>query len=277
MGVIWDEYDVQDMMDEFGVDCLYYQARLSPELKNSVSPLGAAAIRGFNYATPQPVRIQRTSISFMIICQPEGRLYQGGARFTVPATALDANGVFQPVPMYTTMFKGDVIVVKDKPIRDYDVLTKGKRDRLHAFDVITILSVVSIDAAQVEHFYAYGTDYDLAVNGTPLTGIIKPDGSVGLLLTADMPIVSDITFQWLDGGAAPPVDTDYNVEFICSPNYIVWDEMAKARGTHDNDLPKMLMAVKRAYVSKATNPVDQVSTKDNTLFDSFEQHIDPDL
>ena len=274
MGVIWDQYDIQDMMDEFGVDCLYYQARLSPELKNSVSPLDTAAIRGFIYASPQAVRVQRTSISYKIISQPEGRLYQGGARFTIPATALDGNGVFQPVPMYTTLFKGDVIVVKDKPVRDYDVLTKGKRDRLYAFDVITILSVASVDTAKVEHLYTYGTDYELQVNGTPLTGIVKPDGSVGIVLTADMPIVSDITFAWLDGGAAPPDEADYNVEFICSPNYIVWDDMAKARGTHDNDLPKMIMTVKRAYVSKVANPVDQVPTTDDTLFDSFDQHKD---
>ncbi len=261
---IWTQNNVLSFFRQFGVDCLYYQARLSPELRYGVTKLSANALYGYKYATPSTVRLLRTSVNYRIINTEHGRIYEGGARFSIPPIVKVA-GVITPVSMFETVFKGDVIVVKNKPVRDYDVLTKGKRDTLFAFDVKKILSVSSVNASGVETLHAYGTDYTLTVDNVAVNATVLVDGTVQINATADMPIASQIAFVWQAGGTAPLDGREYSVEFLCSPNYVIWDELANVRATEDENLPKMVMTVKRAYFANAANTIDGIQTDEAVM------------
>ncbi len=268
---------VQKLIRQFGVECLWYQSKLSPELRHGLTMADADAIHGYKYDDPVQVRLIRTSVSYHIITRPAGKIYEGGARFSIPPVEW-VEGEFKRLTIYDRIFKGDIIVIKNKPIRDFDVLTRGKKDVIFAFDVKSILSLVSVNAEKFELRYIYGTDYKIKVNGTEPTTVILSDGTVQISASADMPVVSDIEVEWLEteDSKAPAVGADYAVEFLCSPNYIVWEELAKARATEENDLPKMVMTVKRAFFNKLTNPIDTVDTKQD-VFETNDRFLDNDL
>ena len=251
---------MQKLLNKFAVNCLYYQGRLSPELKQGVAKPESTSIHGFMYEAPVAQPLIRTAISYHIINTDWGRMYEGGARFTVMPTKM-VNGQVENLIMYDRVFRGDVIVVLDKPIRDYDLLTKGRRDKLFAFDVLQILSVIAVNADQVEARYAYGTDYVLKLNGVALPASVNQDGTVTIKDKSDMPAISDLEIAWTTNGKHPAENLDYAVEFLCSPNYVVWDSMAKPRATAIGNLPKTILCAKRAFFNKTPNPIDSIPTR----------------
>jgi hypothetical protein len=265
MKKIWTQKNIINFIKQFGVGCYYYQARLSPEQKNGIIKLNNTAIMGFHYEPPVSVRLMRTSISYRIITSDMGRLYEGGARFTIPPIARE-NGQIVSLPIYERIFRGDVIAVKTKPVRDYDLLTKGQRDKLYAFDVKSLLSISSIDTAGNETRYVYDEHYTLQINGVTANAVVDSNGIVTISPQEDIPIVSDVLISWRPGALQPADGQPYTVEFTCSPNYIVWDELAKPRASEESDLPKMAMCVKRAYITKQDpNPIDSVPTQASIL------------
>ena len=274
MGTIWTTRDIASMVKTFGINCLWYESRLSADLKNGITRLNSDAILGFKYNHPVATRLIRTSVSQHIINSSEGNIYEGGANFTIPPIVISA-GVTTPLTIYDRIFKGDIIVVQSKPIRDFDVLTKGNRDFLFAFDVRTILSVKSVPlgtstnpADHIEYSYTYGVDYKIQINGSDAAVTVNADNSVTINTAVPTQPVSNINIVWIpddDPPLVPPVTrirppegVQYVVEFSAAPNYVIWDELAKARGTEENDLPKMVMAVKRAYFNSAPNPIDSI-------------------
>lgn len=262
----WDESDNKDFFDnDFAIDCLYFQARLSPQLRQGVTRLDSNTIYGYTYYNPVSVKLMRTSINYRMYNLDYGRIYEGGARFTIP-TYEYSTGTAKRSLIYDRLFKGDIIVVKDRPVRDYDVLKKGGRDTMFAFDVKEILSVISInrnDNSEIHH--EYGNDYKLVIDGNDADATVTESGTVLLESVDGIQIASSIEIVWFENGNIPVEGDDYAVEFMCSPNYVVFDELAKPRMISDRDLPKSIMCVKRAYFNKTPNPLDSVDTRQPIL------------
>lgn len=264
MGMIFDDNDVQDMLDEFGVDCLYFQANTTPNLDGGRPRLGADSLYGFDYVAPVDARLIRTSIDYKFLHTPEGQIYQGGARFTIPKNLL-INGQAVPQSIWERIFFGDVIVVKEKPVRDYDILCRGQRDTMFAFDVTKILSLKYKAADGTVQSYVYGTDYKLQINGVDMQATANPDGTTTLVpADGQIHISSQIAVVWL-GPIGPAMNQNYVVSFMCSPNYIVYDDAGKPRGPSDNDLPKHFMCVKRAFFNSSDNPFDAMTHRQPIL------------
>jgi hypothetical protein len=272
VSIIFDDDDSEDVLETFGVDCIYFQARATSQLKQGVQKLDSDAILGMHYEQGVGARLVRTSISYHLINSEEGKIYKGGARFTIPQKKF-INGVYVEQKVYERIFIGDVIVVMDKPIRDFDILQKGKRDKVFAFDVVKILNLTYSDVDKNPIYYKYNDDYKIKVNGTECTVIVNADGTVTIVnsetvqfgVNSNFPVVSQIEIEWQDGGKRPPENEQYVMEFLSSPNYIVFDNLAKPRATHDNDLPKMVMCVKRAFVNMTENPIDQALLRQPVL------------
>lgn len=273
MGILFDDSDNQDFLSEFAIDCYYHQGRLSAEMLNGVTKMNSGAIQGFRYSAPIEEKVIRQAIGYHIVNTPGGRIFEGGARFTIFPTYTDNNGDVRTSVIHERIFKGDILVPKSAPgganvsIRDFDVLRKGKRDLIFAFDVKSILSVSSVAIDKSETLYRYGIDYTVRVNGTALPVSVLADGTVKLLAADPMPVISDVEVYWLSS-AKPLDDQEYSVEFTCSPNYVIWDDMARPRATADNPLPKTVMAVKRAFFNQTENPIATADTE-QPILDSF--------
>ena len=267
MSEIFDINDNQTLIDEWGVDCYYYQARLSPDMINGVHKLDSDAIHGFRYNPPVAEKIVRQNVTQRIISSPGGKIFDGGAKFTIFPSFYDDRDEEQRSIVYERIFYGDVIVVRKKPMRDFDVLRKGKRDRIFAFDIHSILSISSIGLDKQETIYRYGYDYIVQVNGVALIAVISGD-SIQLKSPDPQPVISDVDIQWMPNGNHPADEQEYAVEFTCSPNYVVWPDLARTRGTSDGDLPKTMMAAKRAWFNRATNPIIEAETQQSIL-DSY--------
>jgi len=266
MGIVWENTDVLDMIDEFGVNCLYFQARIAPDTRYGITKLESDAVHGFRYDAAESVRLIRTSISQRIALSDHGRTYQGGATFTVPPVAF-VGGVLVTPKIYERVFLGDVIVVQGKAMRDWDVLKKGYRDQLYAFDVKAILSVNSVDAAGVEKTHLYGRDYTLQIAGVEVTATQRSGQDVwDIAPSATYPIISSVQIVWrtvaTDAGTpvVPASGETYTVEFLCSPNYVVMPLADKTRATEENDLPKTIQCVKRAFFNTSKSIMDTVDT-----------------
>ena len=276
MRQFWSRTKLINFYRQYCVACWYYQARLSPELRYGVTKLGSDAIFGYRYALPVEVNLIRSSVSYKIIHTETGKIYEGGARFSIPPIFSPLAGLIEPLSMYETVYKGDVIVLQSWAIRDYDVLTRGKRDALFAFDVKRVLSVGSVDINGKEVLYKYGKDYLLQIDGVPAQASVADDDTVEVKTQNAMAIVSDLRFVWLEGGNAPAEWKDYNVEFTCSPNFVVYDDMASQCGTDTNDLPRSVMTVKRAFFAKQDNPIDQIDTE-QMIYESHQHNMDEDF
>ncbi len=274
MAVVWTPEDVQSMLDEYGVTCLWFGARLSASLYQGNILTGGDSIYGFKYDAPQVQTLIRTSVRQRMEYGYEGVLPRGTVKFIIPNVQI-VDGEVNPVPMWERVFRGDVIVVKDKPMRDFDVLVRGRRDKVFAFDVQKILYVTSTNAAGEEVQYEYGVDYTLQLNGVDIPGTEQTDGSILLTPPGTIPITSDIVFNWLSGGKEPKDGGQYVVEFTCSPNYVVYDDLANNRATEDGDLPKSVLCVRRAYFNQTPNPVDTVQER-NPILGSPDNVIDQD-
>ena len=276
MSRIWGNQDIRKFFRRFGTACLWYESRLSPQLRQGLTDLGADTIYGRKYNDPVDVRLMRSTINYRIVYAADGRIYEGGARFTIPPVVYVGKDT-KRLEIYDRIFMGDVIVVKTKPIRDFDILRRGYRDTLFAFDVGEILSVVSTNVRGVETIHQYGVDYNLSVNGKTAVARVREDGTISITQTKTVPIVSELTVNWLNqtGAKKPTEGAEYAVEFLCSPNYVVWDNLANIRATEENDLPKSVLCVRRAFFNQIQNPVDSVN-KQQAVFGKKPQILDDD-
>lgn len=318
MGIIWDEFDNEDMFDEFSTPFLWFQARQSPALRQGLNQLNTNSIYGYYYNPQVNADLVRTSINYHIVNSENGRIYKGGAKIQIPPTKY-VNGSFIRLPIYDQIFKGDILVAVGKPIRDFDILTRGIRDKVFAFDIKQVLSVTSVNANKEEVFYYFGIDYLILMDGIVVSVdgyTITPfgEGTFGVspvvesidplklkrypitLLNQNNPItfgnynefgsfyfgdiesvergaVSNITIVWIEGGNHPPEGEQYSIEFTCNPNYVVWDDAVRPRGTSDNDLSKVVNCVKRAYFNEQPNPLDKIKTNQK-IMDSNPVYVD---
>ncbi len=256
MGLYIIDANIARSMRRFGQTIKYYPGRLCACVgENNGVPLpNHTCNQGWYYDTVQIIEGIRTAINYKILASPQGRIYNGGATFTIPK--FDLGGNLQSA--HSTIAHGDVLVLDNKTRRDTDVLQRGIRDFIYAFDVTQILSVYDSN----NNKYVEGTDFvwdnypakfgeakfGQAVMGTDL---IRPN----LDLNSVVGGLSTIT--WLDG-KGPADQTYYTVEFICKQQYRVWDDGGQDRGTDDDELPKKVLCVLRRYVNPTENPADNV-------------------
>ena len=217
------------LMDTYGMTLKYYAGRLCSCIadNNGQPRVGCGCNLGYYYdSPPDTVHAVRSNYSYKFTNSPNGRVFDGGAKFTIPPA-------FEGVPqrVHSRIARGDVLVVSNKVRRETEFLTKGTRDTLYAFDVQEIMVV-----SQEGLIYTPTVDYT----------------------------VSDRTINWVIGGTAPADGTSYGVEYTCQQQFKVWDNGANSRGTDEDNLAIMIPCVLRRFVpSEQPNALDTFSTNDN--------------
>jgi hypothetical protein len=179
---------------------------------------------GYIYGEPVEELLIRTSMNLKFMTERQVHIYQGGCRITIPKY----NNKDKAIGFYTTATQGDVVVMKGDTRRDRDICQIGKRDYLLAFDVKEVLSV-----NEKSKEFKKDIDYKVHINQ------IKTE------------------IEWL--GKDVPASF-YSVEFLSLVNYMVWDDMAKHRGSLDDNLPKMIMCCLRPYLESKINDIIKVNT-----------------
>ena len=219
----FDNEKLAQQIYELGVDVDYYQGIMcSCRADNHGQPdPNCGCMAGFRYKDPITYRLLRTSVYYKDLPAEAGLIYLGGCQFAINRIVVepDAQGNYQIVndalPIYDTIGFGDVLVVTSRTRRDKDILRRGVRDSIWAFDVQSIVSI-----SQGATFYAEGTDFVL--NGTAI--------------------------EW-ETGKGPQSGEAYSVEYLCKLQYVVWDDLAKDRGTETVILPKRILCRLRQYVN----------------------------
>lgn len=207
----------------------YYPSSVCACLKEndgSFDP-SCGCIQGYWYSTPESVIVMRQQVSTKILNTPNGIIYNGGAQITLPKFYLETEQL-----AHKTLGRGDIFVAENKKKKETDILKRGTRDFLFAFDVDDILKVSRKSTA-----YVAGTDYT-----------ITKDQSTPVELTQ---IVWEV-------GHGPEEDEYYTVDFISRQQFKVWEDAGNDRGTDDDILPRKVMCVIRKYVETKVNNVDSI-------------------
>ena len=217
------------LMDTYGMRLLYYAGRLcSCVAENGGQPrANCGCDLGYWYEeTPEEFYGIKTNYSYKFINTPQGRIFDGGARFTIPKFY---NGKEQIV--YSKITHGDIIVIPSKVRRETEILRKGVRDKLYSFDVKKIWVI-----SQEGKVYKPNVDYTL--NGREIA--------------------------WF--GDMPNDGEYYTVEYSCSQQFKVWDIGANSRGGDEENLPIVLNTVIRRFTeNKEENSIDSVKFSERLL------------
>lgn len=214
--------NVRDTMSIYAQELKYYSGRVCSCVSenNGIPDVRCGCVLGYWYEAPETIHGIRTSVSYKFTNTPQGRIYDGGAQFTIPKYH---KTVLQNA--HKKLSHGDIIVVPNKTRRETDILTKGVRDKILAFDVKEIISV-----SRQATVYVNGEDYT----------------------------INDTTIVWEEDGNSPADGESYTVEFICSQQYKVWEAGARDRGTDEEELPRMVVCVLRRYVTQSVNTFDEI-------------------
>ncbi|HEX2868728.1 MAG TPA: hypothetical protein VHO03_16930 [Ignavibacteriales bacterium] len=221
--------DFTQLIERFKATLRYYQGRMCSCVgeNNGLPRLDCGCTLGYWYNEPETLIGIRHDISHRYTNSPQGQIFEGGAQFIIPRRY---KGTEQNA--FYNLNKGDVISVEGKVRRDRDILRKGVRDRLYAFEVKKIISVGVLDKVFVE-----GRDYSLVNNEIVWTGDCPSEG------------------------------TYYTVEFLCQQQYMIWDAGLKDRGTDTKELPRSIVGILRRYAEAvSTNPIDNVNVDQNLNF-----------
>lgn len=226
--------NIDNLIDTFGQYVKYIPGRLCSCVaeNNGVPKLGCGCNLGFRYPEQgyDTVAI-RTAVSYKYLSLPFGRVFDGGAQFTIPKIYSDTEQ-----PAWKTLAHGDIIVVTNKFRRDTDTLIKGVRDYLYAFDISEIISV-----SQKDNIYTAGVDYTFEGNA----------------------------INWVSANK-PAENEAYTVEFTCKQQYKVWEVGAQDRGTFEDDLPKKVICVLRRYANtENVNPVDDFKFYSGNIYEGL--------
>jgi hypothetical protein len=214
---IFDNADVEDLLDEFGVNILYYKAKKCTCIIENSGRWDPKDNCYFGWRFEEPIKLEvvRTNYKMDISNINLGEIFHGGCHFTVFKKYTDNT----PNPMWRSLSQGDVIVNLDDVARKVDQLDIGKRNFLYAFNIVQVLSVYYKGKTYVE-----GKDYNVK----------KEEG------TNPKTII-----EWIDEGEKP--DKYYSVEFEYNVNYWLFNEMPKQRGAGDDSLPKSVTCIIRPY------------------------------
>lgn len=253
-GDVFDLSDWSDMVDEFGVWMNYYKAVIcSCVAENNGHPdTNCDCYAGFRYPhNPVSVKLIRTSVDIRKMPDRLGLELQGGCHLTIPRCFKEDTEYYVNY-VYDTISVGDVFVVNTRTRRDRDILQRGVRDFLHAFDVNDVLSIYQRGVK-----YRANVDYEVNTYKYPF-----PFWYVGFKTETDLNkgkfnIGGEI--DWLAGGDSPEVNEFYSVEFLSKMQYIVWSDLAKDRGTENDQLPKHVICKLRQFINFGESQLDLIN------------------
>lgn len=220
---------VRKLLQRFGQTCKYYPARLCScvEENNGNYLPNHTCNHGFYFGSAQTISVIKTQFSEKLLNSPQGVIFQGGAQFTIPKHNLA--GVEQPA--WKTIAHGDVLASLTKTRRDTDILLRGIRDKIYAFDVKEVLTV-----SRGAVVYTPTIDYTVS----------EQTFDAGKLTV----------INWV-AGRGPAQGETYSVEFIALHQFKVWDEAAMDRGTDTDDLPRRIKCVLRRFLNPEKTAYDK--------------------
>lgn len=219
--MITDE-NFSQLIERYKQTLKYYPGRLCSCIgeNNGIPKIDCGCTLGYWYDRDETIIGIRKDISYKYTNSPQGVIFDGGAQFIIPKKY---KGIEQKA--YQMLNKGDIISVIGKYRRDRDILRKGIRDKLYAFDVVDIISV-----SQKNIVYIKDQDFRLENN----------------------------EIKWI-GNNYPPEESYYTVEFTCNQQYIIWENGVRDRGTDTKELPRSVITVLRHYAQAVQqNPIDSI-------------------
>jgi hypothetical protein len=229
-----NEERLANFVDKHGTIMKYYQATMCPclvEGKGQPDP-ACDCSGGFRYdENPVEYKVLRTSVSMRGLHADIARVLQGGCQITVPniVPVYGDDGTlsgYEDCQLWDRVAIGDVFSELNRERRDRDILIKGTRDTLRSFDVHEIISVKT-----ATHVYLEQEHYTLPSDKSEI--VWKP-------------------------GEGPSNGDAYTVEFLSKVQFIVWDDMAKHRGSEVETLPHRLLCRLRQYVDWSSSPIDNL-------------------
>lgn len=228
------------MMKRFRQTFQYYRATVCSCNKNndgSFNPT-CGCVQGYWYKTAATTTYGiRQKVSIQILTTPNGIIYNGGAQITIPQFYLNNENV-----AHKTLGRGDIFVIENKYKRESDVLKRGTKDFLFAFDVVEVLGITKRNADNTD-IVAYVQDEDFTIT-----------------VSQNMPVALT-TINWVkDKG---PADGEYYVvDYRAKEQFKVWDDGANDRGTDEDALPRKVLCVRRRYAETQTNNVDTIDLQE---------------
>ena len=221
--------NIRKLLQRFGQTYKYYPARLCycVEDNNGNYLPNHTCNHGFYFGTAQTITVIKTQFNEKFLNSPQGVIFNGGAQFTIPKFNLAE--VEQPV--WKTIAHGDVLASLTKIRRDTDILLRGVRDKIYAFDVKEVLTV-----SRGVTIYTASTDYTVS----------EQTFDAGKLTV----------INWITG-RGPATGETYAVEFTCLHQFKVWDEAAMDRGTDIDDLPRKIKCVLRRFINPEKTAYDK--------------------
>lgn len=211
----------------------YYQSRMcSCVAENNGRPSADCSCNsGYYYKDPETFEALKVDVTYKYQHIQAGIMHEGVCQLTIPK---QINNIEQTI--HTTLAQGDIIVDPSKTRRDRDVLTKGMRDTIYAFDITKILSVYAKDKEFIENI-----DFTVSLINSSAGSITK--------------IIWDSEADILEGDS-------YTVEFVSQEQYFVWNDGGNKRGATDFNMPRKVLCVLRRY-RPTDNPEDKTSPLDN--------------
>lgn len=215
-----------DFVADYGVTMRYYRADICSCVlqNNGVPDPECSCINGYQYPDAYIERkLLRTSSAKNSGMERDGRVEDGQCNVSIPSiyqVAIDilGNKTYADNEIYHKVSIGDIFALPGRRQRARDILKKGIRDTLKAFDVQRIINVSSIDTQ-----YVYNTDYRYK--------------------TTTKEIV------W-NTGRGPGDGETYTVEYECFMQYIVFRDQGHDRGTVLDYLPKRVTCNLRSYYNE---------------------------
>jgi len=198
----------------------YYEAsRCSCVGQDGQPQLDCDCENGFRY----PAEPYKTIVSFSslqvtetqgkngLVTQGEAGVYITRSNYRMDWEHLPYRDRFSDNPLYNRIHLGDILVVPGKLRRQHDVLQKGSRDTLNAFEVQHIERIMSSTTE-----YQQDVDYVL--------GPTDPEQR---------------TIEWL-GNDEPSTGDCYTVEFVAPLTFIVYNDVPNNIGGIGEEIPKMV-------------------------------------